>query len=261
MRIRTVIIVQLMAMAAMLLVAGVPLCASETDNRIESSAKNSYVFKSFLKEDKIKINSIDGVVTLTGAVAEESHKTMAEETVNSLPGVKSVDNQLQVTVPSADPLSDAWLSERVRGTLLFHRSVSFTDTDVSVTNGRVTLTGTASSEAQKQLTTEYVGDVSGVTAVDNQLTIKKRSAKENRTRAEKIDDASITAQVRMSLLFHHGTDVYGTKVSTDQGVVTLTGTAKNQAEIDLASKLVNDIHGVKNVNNQMTIDVTQSSIF
>jgi osmotically-inducible protein OsmY len=45
----------------------------------------------------------------------------------------------------------------------------------------------------------------------------------------------------MSQLFHHGTDVFDTKVSTHKGVVTLAGTAKNQAEIDLATKRVSDI--------------------
>lgn len=261
MRIRTSVIATLIGAAIILLVTRVDLYASQTDNRIESSAKKSYVFKTILKKDDIKINSIDGIVTLTGTVADGAHKTMAEETVSSLPGVKSVDNRLNVTTPSGDAFSDAWISERVRATLLFHRSVSFTDTDVSVTNGRVTLRGTASSEAQKQLTTEYVADVSGVTEVDNQLTMKKQSARENRTKGEKIDDASISTQVKMSLLFHHGTDAFGTTVSTDQGVVTLTGTAINQAEIDLASKLVDDIHGVKSVNNQMTIDASQSSVF
>jgi len=34
----------------------------------------------------------------------------------------------------------------------------------------------------------------------------------------------------------------------------LKGKAKNAAEKDLATKLVNDVHGVKSVNNQMTIE-------
>ena len=62
------------------------------DNRIESSAKNSYVFKTYLQADDIKVQSEDGTVTLTGTVSEESHKSLAEETVADLPGVKSVDN-------------------------------------------------------------------------------------------------------------------------------------------------------------------------
>ena len=64
--------------------------------RIESSAKKSYVFKNYLKDDDIKIQSKDGAVTLTGTVSEESHKSLARETVAGLPGVKSVDNRLEV---------------------------------------------------------------------------------------------------------------------------------------------------------------------
>ena len=54
------------------------------------------MFKTYLKGDDIKIESKDGVVTLTGSVSEESHKSLAQETVASLPGVKSVDNRLEV---------------------------------------------------------------------------------------------------------------------------------------------------------------------
>ena len=248
----------LIVAATFLVAASIPLQASQTDNRIESSAKDSYVFKTYLNNDAINIKSDDGIVTLTGTVSDESHKTMAEETVGSLPGVKDVHNQLKVTGSPASPNSDAWISERIRGTLLFHRSVSYLNTEVSVTGGEVTLRGKADSEAQKQLTSEYAEDVSGVKDVDNKMTVTK-SHKSHRTIGEKIDDASITTQVRMSLLFHHGTDVFDTKVSTSKGVVTLSGTAKNQAEIDLATKRVGDIHGVESVNNQMTIEASQSS--
>ena len=44
--------------------------ASETDDRIEAAAKKSYVFKTYLKNDAIKTESENGVVTLTGTVAE-----------------------------------------------------------------------------------------------------------------------------------------------------------------------------------------------
>ena len=56
-------------LAVALLLAGAPAQASsKTDNRIESSARKSYVFKTYLKGDDIKIQSKDGVVTLTGSV-------------------------------------------------------------------------------------------------------------------------------------------------------------------------------------------------
>ena len=47
---------------------------------------------------------------------------------------------------------------------------------------------------------------------------------------EKIDDASITAQVKSSLLSHRSTSAIKTKVQTTDGVVTVSGIAKNEAE-------------------------------
>lgn len=45
-----------------------------------------------------------------------------------------------------------------------------------------------------------------------------------------------------------------TEVDTKDGVVTLTGKAKNAAEVALATKFANDVNGVESVNNQMTIE-------
>ncbi|MEJ0090015.1 MAG: BON domain-containing protein [Limisphaerales bacterium] len=65
----------------------------------------------------------------------------------------------------------------------------------------------------------------------------------------------MTAQVKSSLLWHRSTSALKTTVSTTDGVVTLTGVAKNDAEKSLVTKLVTDIDGVVNVVNNMTIIV------
>src|SRR6185436_7721926 len=102
-------------------VTSTSLRASETDDRIESSANKSYVFKTYLKDDSIKTVSKDGYVTLTGTVAETSHKSLAEDTVEGLPGVKSVDNQLKVKGQNHAEHSDGWIGTKVKTALLFHR--------------------------------------------------------------------------------------------------------------------------------------------
>lgn len=239
--------------AAALIAISVPVHAETMDNRIELSAKQSYVFKTYLQGDDIKIQSKDGVVTLTGMVLEESHKSLAKETVADLPGVKSVDNRLEVKGTSSTANSDAWLLTKVKTTLTFHRSVSSNTTEVDVKDGIVTLKGTATDQAQKELTTEYVKDVEGVKDVKNELVVAK-TPKTKQTVGEKIDDASITAQVKMTLLYHRSTSAINTKVTTNDGVVTLVGTAHNAAELNLATKLASDVNGVKNVKNQMTIE-------
>jgi osmotically-inducible protein OsmY len=249
----------ILAAASALLLAASPLRASETDDRIESSAKKSYVFKHYLAGDAIKTESKDGAVTLTGTVAEESHIGLARDTVEGLPGVKSVDNQLTVKGEKPAKHSDTWIGLKVKTALLFHRNVRATKTDVNVKDGIVTLSGEASNPAQKELTTEYAKDVEGVKGVTNDMTVAKSEAKPNETPGEKIDDASITAQVKASLLSHRSTSALQTKVETTGGVVTVSGVAKNPAEKSLVTKLVTDIHGVTSVINNMTIEVTAAS--
>ncbi len=246
------LVVMMMAVVA-LLMTSVVVRASEMDDRIASSAQKSYVFKTYLKGDDIKIQSMDGVVTLTGTVSEEYHKSLAQETVAGLPGVKSVDNRLEIKGAPPTANSDAWLRDKVKVTLLFHRSVSASTTEVDVKDGIVTLRGDAASQAQKELTTEYAKDVEGVKGVNNEMTVTN-TLKKKRTVGEKIDDASITAQVKMTLLYHRSTSALKTKVETNSGVVTLYGKASNVAELDLATKLANDVNGVKGVKNLMTIN-------
>jgi len=250
--------VAIMAAAAAVFITSAPLRASETDDRIESSAKQSYVFKTYLKNDAIHIQSKDGAVTLTGTVAIEPHETLAEDTVAGLPGVKSVDNRLEVKGERPAKDSDAWLITKVKTTLLFHRNVSASQTEVSAKGGHVTLRGKASSQAQRELTAEYAKDVEGVKDVKNKMTVSKNLKMPGATMGEKIDDASITAQVKMTLLFHRSTSASNTQVETNEGIVTLGGKARNGAEKDLVTKLVTDINGVKSVVNNMTIDESSS---
>ena len=104
------------------------------------------------------------------------------------------------------------------------------------------------------MTTEYAKDIEGVKSVNNEMTVSKTPEMTMARVVGKIDDASITAQTKMTLLFHRSTSALSTKVETNEGAVTVYGKASNAAEKDLVTKLVNDINGVKSVNNRMTIE-------
>jgi len=195
---------------------------------------------------------------LTGTVAENSHKSLAQDTLENLPGVERVDNQLTVKEGGPAEHSDGWLSTKVKTTLLFHRNVSARQTDVYVKDGVVSLHGTATSLAQKELTTEYARDVEGVKEVKNEMTVSNSFAQPTETLNEKIDDASITAQVKSVLLSHRSTSAIKTKIKTTDGVVTVTGIARNAAEKSLVTKRVTDIAGVARVINNMTVKATVS---
>jgi hyperosmotically inducible periplasmic protein len=237
--------------AVALLALSIPAQASKMDDRIESSAKKSYVFRTYLQDDDVNIQSRNGAVTLTGTVSEESHKSLAEETVTGLPGVKSVNNRLEIRGESPTANSDAWITTKVKTVLMYHRNVNAM-TQVDTQDGIVTLRGDASNQAEKDLTTEYVKDVEGVKDVNNEMTVNGAPTKAASV-IRQMDDASITAMVKMTLLYHRSTSAHNTSVTTKNGVVTLTGRAGNAAETDLAAKYARDVNGVKSVKNRMTI--------
>lgn len=242
---------KLSVLAAFIAVAPIALFASSaSDRRIEDAAKASYNYRTVL-EDHVKVKANDGVVTLTGTVQDKGDKDLAADTVENLPGVVSVNNQIMVE-PTYAEHSDAWMAFKIRSRLLVKGNVSATSTKVAVTDGNVLLTGTANNPAQKELTEAYAKDIDGVKTVKNEIVVKDNPATDE-TAGEKIDDASITSQVKYALLSHKSTSALKTKVTTTNGVVRVTGDANSDAEKALVTKLASDVRGTKSVTNDMTV--------
>ena len=230
--------------------APVLLLAGSQDSQIEDAAKASYNFHAVLN-DHVTAKCDDGVVTLTGRVEDRDQKALAEDTVRNLPGVVNVIDKIHVESEPAEH-SDAWIALKVRGALLVHANVSATDTKVDVRNGTVMLTGTVDNPAQKDLTEAYAKDIEGVQSVTNDLVVRDHAAPES-SAGVTMDDASITSQVKYSLLTHRSTSAVKTKVSTTDGVVMISGDASSDAEKDLVTKFASSIRGVKSVDNDMVV--------
>ncbi len=246
-----------MALSVLMLGNG-PLRATEADDRIEAAVKKSYVFRTFLNEESITTDSKDGVVTMGGTVSNDIQRIFAENIVKGLPGVTSVNNQIKVREGPGKPPSDTLLFIKVKNTLAVHRSVSAMHTKVEVKEGVVTLKGEATSLAQKDLTGEYASDIEGVKGLKNEMTVAASAAPPVQTLADRIDDASITASVRMALWSHRSTSPLKVAIVTTEGNVAVAGVASSQAEKDLVTKFATDIVGVKVVTNSMTITTTGS---
>ena len=127
-------------------------------------------------------------------------------------------------------------------------------TKVAVQDGVVTLSGTADNAAQKELTEVYAKEIDWVKTVKNEIVVKDQSST-GETIGEKIDDASITTQVKYALLSHKSTSALKTKVTTNDGVIVITGEAASDAEKSLVTKLAQDVRGVQSVSNNMTVKI------
>jgi osmotically-inducible protein OsmY len=238
-------------LSSLMATSAVALFAS-TDSKIEDAAKASYNYRTVL-DGKVTVKSNDGIVTLTGIVADRDMKSMAEDTVSNLPGVQRVDNQITLD-PALKEHSDSWIALKLHTQLIVRADVSNANTTINVKDGVVTLTGTAENQAQKDLTGEYAKEIDWVKSVKNDLVVTASPTK-SETVGESIDDASITTQVKYALFSHKSTSALKTKVATNDGAVVISGEANNDAEKTLVTKLTKSIRGVKSVSNDMTVKI------
>ena len=186
---------------------------------IESFAKQSYVFKTYLQGDDITIQYKDGVAFLIGTVSDESHNLLAQEILACFPGNTGVYSMLQEHDDAPALNKEVQLIAKVKSILFFHQSVNAAETEVLVNNGVVTLRGETVSTAQRNRTAEYAMDVEGVNKVINELTVTPATLKTEKRQniAEAIDDASVTALVRTLLRYHRSTSALNITVETKGG--------------------------------------------
>ena len=67
------------------------------------------------------------------------------------------------------------------------------------------------------------------------------------------DDAKLVEKIKAKLLFHDNVNAMRTKISVKDGTVTLWGEADSQAQKELTEVYIDDIKGVKDVDNYMTV--------
>jgi hyperosmotically inducible periplasmic protein len=253
------------ALIAALVVAGAALlvlsaCTTtktmESTASIESGMRNSHPFKAYLQDDDITIGVKGEEVILEGTVPEESHKILAEKLAMDTPGVKKVDNKLNVEGGTTQKGSDAWLGSQIKAELMMHPDVDVAQTNVFVNKGEVTLRGQAENGAQKALIAEYVKNVKGVKNVINAMTVASvaGAAPQAAAPAQAVDDAAILAQAENALDSNASTSDLDLALESSGGVVTVIGTADNQAQKELVSRIIADIGGVTGVNNEIIVE-------
>jgi hyperosmotically inducible protein len=236
-----------------------------TEARQEAQIWTTYTLSPYLRANNLSVTVRDGKATLSGKVNEEVSKDLAKEIALGVNGIKEVDNQIMVLsdyspAPATGPsygelVDDASITAVIKSKLIWSKNADGQATEVTTTAGKVTLKGTAETEASKELVGRMALNTSGVIAVNNQLVVTPAKPgladKAKSTAAEagsEISDSWITAKVKLTLLYSSnvsGTDVV---VNTQAGVVTLTGKVASGAEGALAVELAENVRGVKSVN-------------
>tara|TARA_Y100000782_G_scaffold25591_1_gene28238 strand:- start:131 stop:961 length:831 start_codon:yes stop_codon:yes gene_type:complete len=131
--------------------------------------------------------------------------------------------------------------------------------DVDVENGVATLTGDVESDVDRDLAEQVAKDIEGIQRVDNQLQVNPDAERKERTEGNpslstSFSNATTTATIKSKLLWNSNTEGLDIDVTTNNGVVTLTGTAQSDEAKDLAGMLAKDTDGVHRVDNEIRVN-------
>jgi len=158
-----------------------------------------------IKGRNIKVETLSGVVTLTGTVQSSAERNQAVAKAKTTDGVKQVVDKLSLA-PAEKPLpsdthdkrssstarnaeqvtahaktaadrvgkeiSDTWITTKVQAMYFLDRDVKGMNIDVTTSHGIVTLSGAVATEATRQKAVADARSIEGVSQVVDKLTIK-----------------------------------------------------------------------------------------
>ncbi len=236
-----------------------------SEARLEGQIGTAILLNRHLNPFEISVDVEGDTAILTGEVDESVDQELAERVAMNAKGIKKVDNRITVNAEAKarergtdddrdfdEAVEDASVTASVKSRLLWNDTTDGLDINVDTMNGRVTLTGNATTQAEKDLATRLAMRTDGVRGVDNNIVVKPSTKGDGAPTAddagEAISDSWITTKVKSSLLMSNDVDGLDLTVETKDGVVTLGGGASSTAERDLAVEIAKDIKGVKGVN-------------
>lgn len=161
--------------------------AAVRDAWIDGQLQATYALSSVLAPFHIGTAVDQGVVTLSGAVGDDTERDLAATIAREIDGVSKVENGLKVdaTAVPARPMEpvgdqrptfrqrieDATATAKVRSNLLSNGDTRRLSINVETRNGVVILSGTVPSLKEKMLAEMIARNTDGIDNVRNQLAI------------------------------------------------------------------------------------------
>jgi hyperosmotically inducible protein len=220
-----------------------------SDAEITSSVKSKLLASKQVSGLKLDVDTNDGVVTLSGVAASAAERTEAARLARTAHGVKSVKNNitLDTTATSGHTKAD-------------DKDLKIVVKDDTKETGEKIKDATKKGAEKTADGAKKVGSATKhgaektVDAVkDTKVVVKDDTTPKLEKAGDKTADAAITSAVKTKFL--GDTQVSGMKIDVDtkDGVVTLTGNVKSEAEKAEAVRLAKNTTGVKSVVDKLTV--------
>jgi osmotically-inducible protein OsmY len=151
----------------------IPGSAGRTDTDIARSIRHALEWDVFVPEDRIRSTVSDGWVTLEGDVDFWDQRDAAERAIRDLSGVRGVSNKIEIKPSLVDPDE---VRTSIEDALERQAEREARRIDLKVQEGRVTISGTVHSWAEKDAVIGAAKRTPGVRSVEDQLRIEPYAA-------------------------------------------------------------------------------------
>lgn len=217
---------------------------TRADDKIRKQVLEELEWDSRIDAKSLTVTARNRTVTLGGEVPTYQERAAAAEAAAAVADVENVINQISIHQLDPAQAPDSELLGRIRTTLRWNTRVSETEIHVNVAEGVVTLEGSVDTHWKRPYIEETVGNVRGVVAIHNNITVVP-------TRS--VTDQIIAEDVMAALHRNLVVDAASIEVRVENAVVTLSGRVSSHAERKAAENDASITSGVTGVRNKLTI--------
>lgn len=152
-------------------------------------------------------------------------------------------------------LTDAAITAQVESRFVTDARLNPLDINTTTVNGVVTLSGTVSSQAEKEAAEELARRIQGVKNVVNNLVVVSgpRLQPQKRSIKQVFSDRALATAIRSRLLYHKEFESLAIDVTCRAGVVYLYGTVHSEETLRAIEKVVQETRGVVAVENKLKV--------
>ena len=258
------------------------------DSAITAKVKAAIIDDPLLKATEIKVTTENGAVRLSGTLDSQEKINRAIEVAKNQENVQSVQNDLTLVVPE-EPASeqagqkldkagesigqyidDSVITVKVKAAIINDPLLKASEIKVTTENGTVWLSGTLDSQEKINRAIEVAKNQENVQSVQNDLTLVvpeepaseqagQKLDKAGESIGQYIDDSVITANVKAAIIDDPLLKATEIKVTTDNGLVRLSGVLDSQEKINKALEVAKNQENVKSVQNALALGVPGQS--
>lgn len=146
------------------------------DSVVTTAVKSAFLADADVKSFDLKVETRKGEVQLSGFVDSQAQVDRAIVVARAVSGVKSIDNKLELkgaATTVGNKIDDSVVTTRVKSALLTDAAVKSFDIAVQTRKGEVQLSGFVDNQGQIDRAIEVARGAEGVSAVSNNMSIKK----------------------------------------------------------------------------------------